>query len=127
MNFMKRTFLFCLLFGVAQTSGLCMDRLSALSMLETGDNDRVVGRRGEISRYQILPSEWRRYGAGNPQSVTAATQAVRRIMAARVGRRCCAALTNFDFYVLWNAPAQVGHPSSVVRERAQRFANLCSR
>ena len=36
-----------------------MDRLSALSMLETGNNDRMVGRAGEISRYQILKSEWR--------------------------------------------------------------------
>src|SRR5688500_4471123 len=36
-----------------------MDRLSALSMLETGNNDRMVGAAGEISRYQILKTEWR--------------------------------------------------------------------
>ena len=32
--------------------------------------------------------------------------------------------TDFEFYVLWNAPWQADHPSGVVRERARRFANL---
>ena len=100
-----------------------MDRLSALSMLETGNNDRALGRKGEVSRFQILPAEWHRYGTGDPRNPVAAATAVQRIMAAR----CRASVTNFDFYVLWNAPAQAGHPSPVVRERAQRFANLCSR
>src|SRR5258706_16343156 len=31
-----------------------MDRMSALSMLETGDDDTMVGRAGEISRYQVM-------------------------------------------------------------------------
>ncbi len=48
-----------LLFVLAPMLSFGMDRLSALSMLETGDNDRVVGRAGEISRYQILKMEWR--------------------------------------------------------------------
>jgi len=30
-----------------------MDRWTALSMLETGDNDNVIGSCGEISRFQI--------------------------------------------------------------------------
>jgi hypothetical protein len=34
------------------------------------------------------------------------------------------AATDFEFYVLWNAPWQVDHPSAVVTERARRFANL---
>ena len=37
-----------------------MDRLAALSMIETGNNDRMVGRAGEISRFQILKREWER-------------------------------------------------------------------
>jgi hypothetical protein len=128
---MKRTFLlstFCSLL-LLPPSAFSMDRLSALSMLETGNDDRALGRQGEISRFQILPSEWRRYGTGDPRNPAAAASAVRRIMAVRSVGRCCraAGLTNFDFYVLWNAPAQAGHPSPVVRERAQRFANLCSR
>jgi len=36
-----------------------MDRMTALSMLETGDDDAMVGRAGEISRYQVMKSEWK--------------------------------------------------------------------
>src|SRR2546423_8166399 len=36
-----------------------MDRMTALSMLETGDDDAMVGRAGEISRYQVMKSECR--------------------------------------------------------------------
>jgi hypothetical protein len=119
---MKRALLLSLLLAAGAARG--MDRLSALSMLETGNNDRALGRKGEVSRFQILPAEWRRYGTGDPHNPAGAARAVQRIMAAR----CRApSVTNFDFYVLWNAPAQAGHPSSVVRERAQRFANLCAR
>jgi hypothetical protein len=124
---MKRALLLSLLLAAGAAHG--MDRLSALSMLETGNNDRALGRKGEVSRFQILPSEWRRYGTGDPHNPAGAARAVQRIMACRVAKLYAAAhpLTNFDFYVLWNAPAQAGHPSPVVRERAQRFANLCSR
>ena len=126
---MKRTLLLslCLL---ACLSGRAMDRMAALSMLETGNNDRTIGRRGEVSRFQILPSVWHRYGLGDPRNPSTAALAVQRIMAERQAafeRGHHRSATNFDFYVLWNAPAQAGHPGPVVTERAQRFANLCSR
>jgi hypothetical protein len=35
--------------------------------------------------------------------------------------------TDFEFYVLWNAPWQVDHPSPAVTERARRFSNLIQR
>lgn len=109
-----------------------MDRLSALSMLETGNNDAMIGRAGEISRYQVLKREW--------QSVTSSTsyrdpniaklvalklidQRVQRFEA--VYKRTP---TDFEFYALWNAPGQVlnGRVSRVVAERCHRFANLCN-
>ena len=34
---------------------------------------------------------------------------------------------DFEFYVLWNAPAEVDHPVSCVVERAQRYVNLVQR
>jgi hypothetical protein len=34
---------------------------------------------------------------------------------------------DFEFYVLWNAPAEVDHPVPCVVERAQRFVNLVRR
>ena len=101
-------------------------------MLETGNNDSMVGRAGEISRYQVLKSEWR--------SVTSST----RYRDAELSRQVALRLleqrterftriyhrnpTDFEFYVLWNAPAQAlnGRISRVVTERAQRFANLCT-
>ena len=110
---------------VCSASG--MNRWEALSMLETGDNDYAIGRCGEISRFQIRPQYW---PGGNPDNASAALAVARRIMHARVehfvqthGRQP----SNFEFYVLWNAPAEVDHPVRCVAERAQRFANLVER
>jgi hypothetical protein len=109
-----------------------MDRLSALSMLETGNNDRMVGRAGEISRYQILKSEWR--SVTNTARWTdphIARQVTLKLIDQRVKQfrvKHQRDPSDFEFYVLWNAPAQVlqGKVSRVVAERAHRFANLCS-
>ena len=113
-----------LLFLLLLTSNApAMDRWTALAMVESGGNDRAVGRAGEISRYQIRRELW---PGGNPQNSRVALAHARRIMAARVaafeqarGR----APDDFEFYVLWNAPAQSGHPHRAVAERARRFAN----
>ena len=108
-----------------------MDRLAALSMIETGDDDRIVGRAGEISRYQILTREW--------CSVTNSTRytdpATARAVTLRILERRVQAFqatfkrppTDFEFYALWNAPAQVleGRVSRTVAERCRRYSNLC--
>lgn len=114
-------------------SGWGMDRLSALSMLETGDNDRAIGRAGEISRYQVLRREWRTVtnSAAYADSETARTVVLRlmdhRIHAfeATFGR----SPNDFEFYGLWNAPSQImeGKLTRRVAERCRRFANLCER
>lgn len=108
-----------------------MDRLQALSMIETGNNDRMVGRAGEISRYQILKREWHsvtnsvRYT--DPQTARAVTL---RLLERRIGSfvaRFNRPPSHFEFYALWNAPTQVMERriSPRVAERCQRFANLC--
>jgi hypothetical protein len=108
------------------TNVFAMDRWTALAMLESGGNDHTVGRVGEISRYQIRPELW---PGGNPVNSYVALSNAQRIMSARVTafeqahRR---APDDFEFYVLWNAPAQVNHPHRVVAERARRFVNLIS-
>src|SRR5712671_5046058 len=108
-----------------------MDRLSALSSLETGNNDAMVGRAGEISRYQVLKAEW--------SSVTSSTSyrdpeiarlVTLKLLEQRVDRfksRYNRTPTDFEFYALWNAPTQAltGRISPVVAERSRRFANLC--
>ena len=127
---LKRSLLILGVLGALVVNSPGMDRLSALGMLETGNNDHARGRRGEVSRYQILPRLWQQYGHGNPFDPRNARDAVSRIMRRRILQferlRHCAP-TNFDYYVMWNAPAQVGHPDATVADRAQRFANLCQR
>jgi hypothetical protein len=117
---MKILFILLIMAGNA----VAMDRWTALAMVESGGNDRFVGRIGEVSRYQIRPELW---AGGNPLDTRVALANARQIMAARVatfeqshGR----APNDFEFYILWNAPAQIDHPHRVVAERARRFMNL---
>ena len=113
-----------LLYFLLAASASAMDRWSALAMLESGGDDRAVGQAGEISRYQIRPELW---PGGNPWNNAVALSNARRIMNARTaafrqshGRPP----DDFEFYVLWNAPAEIGHPHPVVAERARRFVAL---
>jgi len=121
---MKFLTCFCVaVFSVALNAS-AMDRWVALSMIESGDNDYAVGTAGEISRYQIKPEFW---PGGDPSNAYAALATARQIMHARVeafehthGR----SPSDFEFYILWNAPGQVNHPRAVVQARARRFENL---
>jgi hypothetical protein len=107
------------------------DRWTALSMLESGDNDRAIGKAGEISRFQILKEEWRsvtpsrRYTDPSLAKVVAEELMKRRVAAfSQVYRR---EPSDYEFYVLWNAPGQVlnRQVTRTVAERAKRFRNLC--
>lgn len=114
-------------------SGFSMDRLSALSMLETGNDDRAVGSAGEISRFQVKKAEWRTVtNSSNYSDSETAKKVMIQLMDRRIhafedhfGRKP----TDFEFYALWNAPSQAltGHISSKVAARCERFANLCER
>jgi hypothetical protein len=104
-----------------------MDRWAALSMIESGDDDHAVGPGGEISRFQIRPELW---PGGNPQDTQIALTVAREIMLPRVElfqRTHQRTPTDFEFYVLWNAPWQADHPSAAVTERARRYSNLVQR
>jgi len=106
------------------TRSLAMDRWAALSMIESGDNDRAVGSRGEVSRYQIRPELW---PGGNFQNESQALAAAKEIMKPRIAafqRRHGRPPTDFEFYVLWNAPWEASHPTQAVSDRARRFSNL---
>jgi hypothetical protein len=113
-----------------------LSRLEAISMIESGNNDRAIGRLGEISRYQILPRVWRSYTQSwnylNPRQAAHVAEmhlsTLEEAFRARSGREP----TDFDRYVLWNAglryyqrlgfsPRRV-HP--IIRERANRYVNL---
>ena len=104
-----------------------MDRWAALSMIESGNNDRAIGSLGEVSRFQIRPELW---PGGNPRDFITALTAAREIMDERLLHFRLAHkrdATDLEFYILWNAPWQVDHPSAVVRNRAHRYINLLQR
>ena len=101
-----------------------MDRWSALSMLESGDNDKAIGPGGEISRFQIQRVLW---PGGDPQDAQVALAAAQELMRSRLEefeKSYKRPATDFEFYILWNAPRRIQHPTTRVMERARRFANL---
>ena len=107
-----------------------IERFAALSMLESGDDDFALGKYLEISRYQIRPGVWQQVTS---VPVCQATNSVVALgVAQAVAAKCCQDFerlhgrppTDFEFYVMWNAPAQIDNPSRAVRERAKRFVNL---
>src|SRR5438105_3434958 len=84
-----------------------LSRLEAISMIETGNNDRARGRAGEISRYQLLPWVWRGYTTSQAyQDPAVAARVARQHLnylegwfRSQAGRPA----TEFEIYVLWNA------------------------
>jgi hypothetical protein len=108
---------------------VAMERWAALSQLESGDNDYAVGNAGEVSRYQIKRDVWKRYadaGASwkNPLDSLSVAQGVMTDRCAAFERSFHRTPSDFEFYVLWNAPAQIQRPCRSVRERADRFCQL---
>jgi hypothetical protein len=106
-----------------------MDRWAALSQIESGDNDRAVGRQGEVSRFQILPEVWRRYApqranCRRPDDALSVAKVAMRERCDAFERRFHRSPNDLEFYVLWNAPSQLPRPSKTVFQRAQRFQNL---
>jgi hypothetical protein len=128
-----KAFASILLLSLLPVCGFGMDRLSALSMLETGNDDRAVGSAGEISRFQVKKAEWRTVtNSANYSDSETATRVMIKLMDKRIqafrdhfGRQP----NDFEFYALWNAPSQAlnGKISRTVAGRCQRFANLCER
>ncbi len=124
--------------------GLCSSeaastKLDAISLIETGNRDWVIGSAGEVSRYQIKPIVWRQYSASRAYTdVQLSTRVaaehlsyLETVFRSKAGREP----SDFDRYVMWNAgfnyyarkrfsPRAV---QSIVRERATRYANLCQK
>jgi hypothetical protein len=109
--------------GLAKPA-FAMDRWEALSMIESGNNDNAVGAVGEVSRFQIRPELWPGGNPLNPREALTAAQKTMTPRLTRFARSHKRQATDFEFYVLWNAPWQTDHPSGIVKERARRFANL---
>ncbi len=106
------------------TSVSAMNRWDALAMIESGNDDHAIGSHGEISRYQILPTLWPGGNPWNGQEALNAAREIMRVRLARFERLHKRPVNDVEFYVLWNAPWEVSHPSKTVSKRAERFANL---
>lgn len=113
--------------------------LFALGMIETGNNDRVIGSAGEVSRYQLSPSVWKSYSrSANYQNPDISLQVARlhwNYLAAYFKEKTGRTPGDYDMYVLWNtrygyyehngfSPRHISH---VVQDRARRFVNLVNR
>lgn len=113
-----------------------LTKLEALSMIESGDDDRAVGSAGEVSRYQIMPNVWKSYTSStayrNQGVSTKIAQQHLEYLEGYFRKRTGRDPSDFDRYVMWNAgpvyyskiaftPRRV-HP--LIRERANRFVNL---
>ncbi|MBI1842357.1 MAG: hypothetical protein HYR88_16090 [Verrucomicrobia bacterium] len=113
-----------------------MSDLDAISMIESGGNDRVVGSAGEVSRYQIMPNVWRAYTASREYQNAWVSREIARehlgYLLATFQHETGRVAQDFDLYVLWNAGVpyyrRIGfRPDRVairIRNRAERFVNL---
>jgi len=116
-------------FALASQAG-AMDRFTALSQVESGDNDFAVGRAGEISRYQIRRELWAKLThlpLSQATNSSVAFSVARSIALARsesFRQQFNRPPTDLEFYILWNAPGEIDHPSHRVRSRATLYANL---
>jgi hypothetical protein len=121
----------------ASTAGvLDARRLYALSQIETGGDDQEIGRSGEVSRYQIMPSVWRHYSDSqsyrDPGTSTPVAQQHWTALYKSFKEQTRREPTDFDMYVLWNTGngyyARHGFKpenlNAVISDRAQRFVNL---
>lgn len=108
----------------------------ALGMIETGNDDREIGGRGEVSRYQIMPSVWHHYSDSlnyrNPKTSLAVAKRHWATLYNGFKQQAHREPTDFDMYVLWNTrygyyASRSFNPSrlaAAVRDRAQRYVNL---
>jgi hypothetical protein len=125
--------------GQPSPVNLDVRRLNALGLIETGNNDRAIGKAGEVSRYQLTPKVWSAYTATrdyqNTESAIRVAQKHWKMLAAYFQIKSGHAPTDFDMYVLWNTrfgyyerrSFSTGRLSPIVRDRAQRFVNLVNR
>jgi hypothetical protein len=127
-----------LLLGLALNEARMLDSLAAI---ESGGQDRAIGRAREVSRYQIMPSLWRRTVRengwhGSPHDPKLARRVALDILNRRVKR--FAEVTHRapcmeEVYALWTAPGllvargwQWRRLPAKIKERCIRFNNLYS-
>jgi hypothetical protein len=127
---------------LAPISAFAMNRLDALGLIESGNNDFAVGTHQEVSRYQIQTDLWKQTcdenglaGKGlmptNPADARLVVEIIMKARCSAFESRYHHAPDDFEFYLLWHRPAcYIGRSMSravtaVEADRARRFARLC--
>lgn len=107
-----------------------LDRLLlAISEKETGNRD-LQGRAGERTRFQILPSTWRRFSShpmpfAAPEEVWRVARAYLAEIGAVIARKRLSA-TPYEYALRWNAGANARGFNSLTQEYALCVQNLYS-
>jgi hypothetical protein len=135
---MNRCITACLSLALAISEARMLDSLAGI---ESGGEDRAIGRAREVSRYQIMPSLWRRTLAenhwhGSPHDPKLARRVALDILERRVKRFAEATRRPpclEEVYALWTAPGllaargwQWQRLPPKIKERCIRFNNLYS-
>ena len=135
--------LLCIAIGIGSAAGSVPSGLrEALGEFETGATrpvqcaaDYKIGSRKEVSRFQILPSVWQQYSKSrnyfDPQTAWNVATKILNDREEDFRRGTERTWDCIDIYLMWNAPGQYRRAnwdrrkvSRVVRQRAERFANL---
>ena len=95
---MKALAIFCVTMICLATPA--MDRWSALSIIESGNDDHAVGRSGEVSRFQIRSELWPGGDARNAQDALAAARKIMEPRLVEFQKTHRRPATDFEFYVL---------------------------
>jgi hypothetical protein len=102
--------------------------LDAIAQVETGVSPGAIGRRGERSKFQIMPATWTKYSQSNQRSASpeeiriVARQVLAEIEAVHLRRGL-----RTDAYGLalgWNAGARARHFTRGTIDYAERVAAL---
>jgi len=103
--------------------------VAALSLVETGNDDRVVGTRGELSRWQLMSyvrkvypgRDWSNPNAVRPVVITELTK-----RATHFRQHTHRWPTAAEYSLLWHCPNRVSRPSHDDRDYATRVVNLAT-
>ena len=135
---MNRCITACLSLALGISEARMLDSLAAI---ESGGEDRAIGRAGEVSRYQIMPGLWRRTlrengWHGSPHDPKLARRVALKILESRI-RHFAEVMHRWpgpeEIYALWNAPGLLAvrgwrwqRLPAKIRARCIRFVNLYS-
>jgi hypothetical protein len=110
----------------------------ALSMVESGNNDNAIGRKGERGRYQMRKAAWKESSlvphsyASNIKFSSEATQNYMMLQSNMFLQHTHRLPTDYDLYVMWNMgftgykrkQFEFNKCPKRVKENAQRFYDL---